>query len=316
MDTGPGRSSDHRFGPEQAWPVQAEAELLRQVAEATASTDELRGLLGQVLSGCRRVLSCERAAALGLTPDGSLLTLVHVEPASPDPPRPGRRFGRADTHVDRVLREGTGLVEVSEGMVASDRVLRVLAGDQVGWNGALLPLHAGGSDRGLLVFLNRRGGFGQHHAGMWRALGHQVAVAIQRAELTQVRRSEAERLRAFNAALKVTSGALEEGTLLAHAVEALLSACPAERVEVMGARGMVPSLAYSRGVPTGVRLEREAGRIEGSLHAAVMDRGEPIVLAAAGLARTMAANGMADRAVRTRESFIAGNPSLGIIQRW
>ncbi len=270
-----------------------ELSFFAEITHALAATEDEREVLGLVLDRLRMVVSCDAAAIVGIASELDEWVVIAAQPEDAVVAGPsGRRYARADTLLDRALREARPLMLRPDGSASLDPLLHDLlrAGQPTG--GMVVPVRGPrGLELGALVVLNPRERVLPVDIRFLLALADHAAIALYRTRAVETRSDDAIRLKLMSTVLQATSAGLEERVLLRRALEPLLTALPIDRIEVQLRDGgeLRRRYAYPRGTEGDTGLH--AARVQ-ALHLRAIETAAPVIQApdpAAGSERVDAA---------------------------
>lgn len=226
---------------------------LAEVAHALATTDAKEIILPLILDKIALLSNATAAAIFGLGSDHSeFVPLALLRDGRSRVADGERRIPRKGTHADRSLTERTpSVLQRCPGAVLDPVVNHLLEGEALE-RGYIIPLRVAGAERGAVVVANPSSFMDDDEA--LRALApfaELAAVAIDRSRLRRIGSDDATRLRVLNAVLQVTSAGLEEEALIQRAMDALLSAFPAESAELLTQEGSEVRSRYIHGTRWG-----------------------------------------------------------------
>jgi GAF domain-containing protein len=174
---------------------------LTQLSQALAAVTLREDLYDAVTRGARQLLGADSCQIWRIDPEADELNLAGADP--PDGPAGSLRPGRAAQLLELMRRERTGAVE--------DELL-------------VAPLAAGDEQLGILCCMARGRAFDDEDAELLRAVAHQTAVGLKKAELI-------ERLTAENI-VKDMFEALAAGSVEAAEAKAAEARCDLTRPHV------------------------------------------------------------------------------------
>jgi signal transduction histidine kinase len=251
---------------------------LTEIAHALAMTEAVEVILPLIVDRIDILYGSEATALVGLLPERQEFTLLATSQSN-------RRliaaesqiFPRSGTLLDRAFSERAPLAITPLGPGALDPLVQALIGNVRPETGYVFPLRVAGAERGGLILVNPRESLDTgEDIRTLLSLGDLAAVAIDRRRLRRIRSDGATRLKVLNAVLQVTSGGLDEETLIRRTLEALVSASPADRLELVTIEGSDLRRRYLHG-PTTIGVNSHMQLIREELHRRVIAGEGPLM---------------------------------------
>lgn len=181
--------------PRTAAPSADQADMLLQISAELTTTLDLDRVLNRGLELARELTGAERGSILVTSPQTEQL-MVRASFGSPEPVQPGgrRSSGAAGAGLAGWVMAHRQAVVVDD--LQSDERWVSPGPETVGLQSALaVPLVTAEQARGALILLSQaRGAFQSQHVRLASAIAHQIASAVNNAELYDLIRDQAERL--------------------------------------------------------------------------------------------------------------------------
>lgn len=251
---------------------------LAEIAHALATTDAKEIILPLIVEKIASLSNATAVMILGLVPDHrEFVPLAIMRNGRSRVGEPDCRIPRKGTLADRSITERATLHLARCAAAVLDPIVNnLLDGEQLE-RGYIIPLRVAGAERGGVVIVNPSSNANEEEElQVLTPFAELAAVAIDRSRLRRIRSDDATRLRVLNAVLQVTSAGLEEEALIQRAMDALLSALPADRAELLTQEGSEVRTRYRHGRRRGEKGGSWRERVM-RLHRQVMSDGKAVL---------------------------------------